>query len=203
MQVSSHSVADDFTFDTILLCGEGESHRSGIVELHSSHTFMCKCVGPFAQGDILQAEGGVLSTERVLAWSTQEKESNADHVSDGKHVILHVIGSVSVMQNGAHNCNGNRLHTFGWRNLFGVPSKLLTESEVNVSVAVHLDIWDPIRLHAWPTACKVSETEPDCTGLRLVVRRPSWILWPKTCMHGTKSVDVSWGSKECVAQKSN
>ena len=106
-------------------------------------------------------------------------------------------------QNGAHNQCGDWLHPFRWRILFGVPSKLLTESEVNVSVAVHLDIWDPIRLHAWPTACKVSETEPDCTGLRLVVRRPSWILWPKTCGCSAKSVEVLQGDRKSTRLNSS
>ena len=69
-----------------------------------------------------------------------------------------------------------------------------------------LSIWmsgSPIHLCTWPTACEVSETEPDHVRLRLVVRHPSWIVWTKTCECSAKSVEVSQGSTECVAQNSN
>ena len=132
----------------------------------------------------------------------QEEEPNACHVSNGKHVIVHVIRSVSVMQDGAHNCNGNRLYSFRWSILFGAPLKLLTKLEVDVSMAIHSDVRGPIHLHAWPTSCGASETEPDHMGSWLVERHPSRILLPKTCECGTMSVEVSQGSMECVAQNS-
>ena len=74
---------------------------------------------------------------------TQEEETDADHISNSKHVIFHVIGGVSMMQDGTLNCDGNRLHMFRWSILFGAPSKLSAKSEVNVSVAIHLDVWGP------------------------------------------------------------
>ena len=141
MPVSSHSIAHDLSFDTVLLHGESEGCRGSIVQFHSSRGFISECISPSVWGDILQAEGGIIGAERVLTRSTQEEETNADHISDGKHVILNIIGCVSMMQNGAHNQDGNRLNMFRWRISFGVPSKLLTESKVDVSVAMHLDVW--------------------------------------------------------------
>ena len=79
----------------------------------------------------------------MLTGLAQEEEPDAYHVGNDKHVIIHVIRSVSMMQDGAHNCNGNRLHLFRWSISFGVPLKLLAKLEVNVSVAVHLDVWSP------------------------------------------------------------
>ena len=46
-----------------------------------------------------------------------------------------------MMQDGAHNRDGNRVYMFRWSILFGVPSKLSAKLEVNVSVPIHLDVW--------------------------------------------------------------
>ena len=73
----------------------------------------------------------------------QEEEPNACHISNGKHVIVHVIRGVSVMQECTQDRDGNRFHTFRWSILFGVTSKLLAKLEVNVSVSIHLDVWGP------------------------------------------------------------
>ena len=73
----------------------------------------------------------------------EEEEANAHHIGNGEHVIVHVIRGVSVMQDGAHNCNGNGCHLFRWSISFGGPLKLLANMEVDVSVAIHLDFRGP------------------------------------------------------------
>ena len=106
----------------------------------------------------MQTDRGVIDTEGVLARLAQVEEADACHIGNGKHVIVCIIRGVSVMWDGAHNCNGNRFHLFGWSILFGVPSKLSAKLEV------WLSIWMsgvPIRLCAWSTACrhqKLSQT---------------------------------------------
>ena len=145
---------------------------------------------------------GVFSvlSECLPGW---HKKSDACSIGNGKYFIVHIIRSVSMLKDGAHNCNRNGLHLFRWSISLGVPSKSSAKSEVNFSVTVHSGVRDPICLYALPTSCKVSETEPDCMGLRLVERRPSQILLPKTYGHGAKSVEMSWRSMECVAQNSS
>ena len=150
---------------------------------------MCKHVGPSRWSHVLQTDRGVIDTEGVLARLAQVEEADACHIGNGKHVIVCIIRGVSVMWDGAHNCNGNRFHLFGWSILFGVPSKLSAKLEVNVSVTIHLDVRGP---HPF----EVSETEPDCVGLWLVVRQPPRILLPMNFGCSAKSAEVSWGSME-------
>ena len=147
--VPGHSIVDDFPFHTILLCGENEGDQRSIVQFHIPRGLVCEHVGPSAWSHVLQAERGVIGAERVLARLAQE-EANAHHIINGKQVVVHVIGRVNVMQDGARNCDGNRLCTFGWSILLGVPSKFLAKLEVNVSVAVHSDVRGPICLCTWP-----------------------------------------------------
>ena len=63
VQVPGHSIANDFSLHTILLCDEGECNQGGIVRFHSACSLMCHCVGPLVECHVLQAEGGVFGTE--------------------------------------------------------------------------------------------------------------------------------------------
>ena len=133
----------------------------------------------------------------------QEEEPDACNIGNGKQFIVHIIRSVSMMQDGAHDCNGNMLCLFRWIILLVCHQSCRPSQK---SMFPWLSIWmsgTPIGLCTLPTSCGASETEPDHVGSWLVERRPSRILLPKTCGCRSKSVEVSQGSTKCTAQNSN
>lgn len=138
--------ADDFTTDTILLVGEFQRGKGGLLQ---------RGIGGIGKGKaaVINVERNVTEAKRagagvgccVFAGTEQEKEGKTDHVGNGK-VARRSFGLGS-SHDLAYDLNRNGLYSVGRRVCTRVAGKLAGQAEIHVA----------LRVTPWVVGPQVSE----------------------------------------------